>query len=112
MLFARPLTSCCSWVGVGLSATNGASPSLGRPRAWQDFIDTAIFGLVVLHLDDVLQTVDGASEVDFPDGWVRLVTKLSRVQGPFFEKCSIPFAIVPALLGMDPRDLKYGLVLV
>lgn len=106
------LTSSCSRVRVGLSASNRASPSFGRPGAWEDFVDTTVFCLVVLHLDYVLQAVDGASEVDLPDGGVTLVPKLSGVQRPLFEKGGISFAIVASLLGMDPRNFEDGFVLV
>ena len=75
-------------------------------------IYSAVLRLHVLDLLNVLESVNGASEVYLPDCGIRFIPVFPRVHGPRPEKRSVSLSVVSSLLSMDPRDFKDVLLLI
>ena len=78
----------------------------------QHFVHPAVFSLQIFDFHYVLQTVDGASEINLPDGRVGFVAILARMDGPFTKQRSVALLAVVALFGVDPWDSENGLLAV
>lgn len=78
--------------------------------ARENLVDSTVFRLHVFDLHDVLEAVDGAPKVDFPDGGVGLVAIFARMDRPFSEKGGVAIFAVAPLLGVDPRHAEDGFV--
>ena len=91
------------WTGVGLQAWEMASWSPPARARGEHFVHPAIFSLHFLHFLYIFETINGTSEIDFPDRWVRLVSVLAAVDSPLTEECCVSLGTIPPFLGMYPR---------
>ena len=97
---------------VRLDIREPATRFASARSARKDFVNAAVFRLHVFDFHDVLQSVDGASEIYLPDGGIGFVTILARVYGPLTKEGRVAVLAVAALFRMDPRDSENGLLAV
>ena len=103
---------CAATVGVRVNDSSSHSPSASPRPTGVNLVYATIFCLHVLNLLNVLQPVDGASEIYLPNGWVRILPVLSGVDSPLPEQRCISLPAIPPLLGMYPWHLEDRLLLV